>query len=127
MSTLLLLAALTQPMPETDVSLADLARFPPYEVCKAHADLGLANYQHWQRLLAGALPREVDYLQAGKREAWDCWWLWDNLRIASDPSHSEEVRLHWLRDTRSRLGLRAYLGGAMPPPVPVWRFQERRE
>lgn len=107
----------------TDPPLSDRERFPPRAVaCQAmefnrayrrHVEgrqlLELHHWWYWQEVL-----RETDYL----------FHCWDWLHAAQGgEGRDEEYWRRSLRRLRELVGDEAYFQGAMPPPVPVWRFQ----
>ena len=129
-------AALTlfaPPEPLPLVSLDDLATFP------SAATVTAAQRQAQEHLayLAAYVTTHGDGwgLREWQDEAAELWLIWDDLAAAQlgNPEYVGGGR--WARginnstdaliDLRNRIGARAYRQGAMPPPVPLWRFTRR--
>ena len=49
--------------------------------------------------------------------------IWDTLRQARSEHQHVTARRHALRKLRELVGAEAYYAGALPPGVPVWRFE----
>ena len=49
--------------------------------------------------------------------------IWDTLRQARSEHQHVTARRHALRKLRDLVGAEAYYAGALPPGVPVWRFE----
>jgi len=119
LATLLLWLAIAPP---PDVSLDDLSAFPSrcvaVEVTRAtwaiHCDL-----ERRQPLCPSGDAWHAYH--AINRDAWRRWYVWDDLRLATDTGHTVEYRLTVLRRMREWLG-EAYYHGEMPPPVPYSRL-----
>lgn len=117
-----LIVTLVLPLvPPCDVHLADLQRFPPGPLVAATlADNGRAYLDCLTR--QGMEPYRADDWEvvisdfAAIRRAWVC------LRTARCAEVDADERLEALRELRDVIGPANYLTGAMPPPVPVWRF-----
>jgi hypothetical protein len=101
---------------------ADLRRFPPHEVVQEYLAFNRAYQAHLesQRLFA---THHADEMNAVLRETRLLYWAWDKLDDAWT-SCTEAARWDALGHLRCLLGNDAYCRGRMPPPVPLWRFQE---
>jgi hypothetical protein len=107
------------PLPSAE---ADLQRFPPREVVQEYLAFNRSYQVHLEsrRLLA---PHHADAISAVLRDTRLLYWTWDKLDDAWTGC-TDAARWAALGDLRSLLGDDAYYWGRMPPPVPLWRFEE---
>ena len=112
-----LLILVSLPSPE-----AELRRFPPHELVQEYLAFNRAYQAHLEsrRLLA---QHHAEEISAVLWETRLLYWTWDKLDDAW-ASCTEAARWDALGDLRVLLGDDAYYSGRMPPPVPLWRFQE---
>jgi len=105
--------------------LAAGGRFPGWAV--AHDALTFAGGYHCQlRAVAPFyLHREAE-VRAALAETEALCQTWDALRDAQCGTYYVSVRRQALARLRERLGEEAWALGAMPCPVPVWRWEEIR-
>jgi len=101
---------------------AELRRFPPHEVVQEYLAFNRGYQAHLEscRLLA---PHHAEEINAVLRDTRLLYWTWDKLDDAWG-SCTEAARWEALRELRCLLGDDGYYWGRMPPPVPLWRFQE---
>jgi hypothetical protein len=101
--------------------LMDCWRFPDRNVASDLLAFNRAYRQHLtqRELVGGPWPEEV---QAAIRETDQLYHVWDSLRDARSDCYYVTVRRQALRALREALGPQAYACGALPPHVPVWRF-----
>ncbi len=99
------------PMP----TLADMERFPPRGI--VISNLAFAQ-EHDRRLREHCVSEEL-WVQSQF-----CYRAWDLLDNASRDSPNIEYRLDQLLSLRAHVGVNAYRGGRMPPPVPWWLFAD---
>ncbi|HEV3258915.1 MAG TPA: hypothetical protein VG013_18740 [Gemmataceae bacterium] len=110
----------------------DLADAPPvYESLrfpdKASINGYLAFNRAYCRQLALRRPVELAHaaeLDAALHEAEQLQDLWDTVKGARCEYYFVSYRRECLKKLREMMGDRAYYNGQLPPPVPLWRFQE---
>lgn len=121
LAALVLWMAIIDGVPEPAPTLADVQRFPPHAVALQQTRLA-AEHRHWVNRVVPVDGEHQEQLRQWRREAYDLWYLWDDVRLVTDPHTSEECRLHVLKRLKSMLGP-DWWGGNLPPPVPIWRYQ----
>jgi hypothetical protein len=63
-------------------------------------------------------------LRMAMRETDELYHIWDTVRDARCDFYYVTVRRQALKQLRELIGIEAYYFGRLPPPVPLWRFQE---
>jgi hypothetical protein len=107
------------PLPSVE---AELGRFPPREVAQAYLALNRSYQAHLEaRCLLG--PHRAEQVREAWRETRHLYQVWDKLDDAWG-SCTKAVRWDALLELRVLLGDDAYFRGRMPPPVPLWHFEE---
>jgi hypothetical protein len=108
-----------------DAPLAsDALRFPGRE---AACELLTFNRAYYQALKERreALGTAAGELDRAIEEVEQLYRLWDLVRDARSECYYVSVRRQALLALRQALGPEDYYRGAMPPHVPVWRFDRR--
>jgi hypothetical protein len=112
------------PPVEPDVRLDDLRMFPSrpdvIRITKAAWDNHVEMRSRPPLFLS---EHDRDAWFVWDRDAYTRWYVWDDVLIAQNATHTEEYRLTILRRLRQWVGHEAYYNGALPPPVPAWRIQ----
>jgi hypothetical protein len=105
--------------------LNDNLRFPGRELACEMLSFNRAYHSHitLRRDGAGKIRAELDEAIA---ETEHLYHVWDLVRDARSECYYVSVRRHALAALREAIGPGDYYRGALPPHVPVWRF-ERRE
>lgn len=115
-------------LPEPLPPLADLDMFPPQSMCKQHMNFN-RHHQSWltshRDVVAGLSPHLLSLHDTWMIENDFCWTCWNLLDDAWVEGFDEVKRRQALANLKHVLGPEAYYSGAMPPAVPVWRFQRR--
>src|SRR5262249_38762752 len=104
-------------------ALHDGLRFPDPETVNQLLSFNRAYRQH----LSVRQPVELirwGELRTALLETDQLHQLWDTVRDARCDYYYVTVRRQALKTLRTMLGDEAYYFGRLPPPVPVWRFQE---
>lgn len=100
------------------VTLDDLNRFPPLEICQQFVEF---NTQY--RIFLQGKASFDNRLSPAYQEAYHLWWIWDCLRFAQDANMPLPGRLYWLSELRECIGFFEYWMGAMPYPIPLQYFR----
>lgn len=112
------LAALWEP----PVDLGDLRQMPPPSVA-AWASHAAGEAARMARDRGRANLHQQEWWRQAAEEAGDASLAWGLLFDArNEAGLGVRERLDALGRLRGIVGFRAYYAGAMPPPVPVWRF-----
>jgi hypothetical protein len=104
-------------------ALNDSLRFPDRETIN---DL-LAFNRSYRQNLTNRQPVELVRcweLRTAMQETEHLYQVWDTVRDARCDYYYVTVRRQALKKLRKMLGDDAYYFGRLPPPVPLWRFQE---
>jgi hypothetical protein len=104
-------------------ALNDSQRFPDRETIN---DL-LAFNRSYRQNLTNRQPVELVRcweLRAAMQETEHLYQVWDTVRDARCDYYYVTVRRQALKKLRKMLGADDYYFGKLPPPVPLWRFQE---
>lgn len=124
--SLLLLWVNIAPPVQPPVTLDDLRLFPTRDVAV------LATRAAWNNHIDTRCPARV-FLSVSERDEWlgwerdayNRWYCWDDLAIATNEVNALEYRLLALHRLREWIGPAAYYAGSLPPPVPFWRTTQR--
>jgi hypothetical protein len=103
--------------------LQDCLRLPSRELVNELLSFNRAYRQH----IAVRQPVELAHwwkFRAALQETEYLYQVWDTVRDARCEYYYITVRRQALKKLRDMLGEEAYYSGQLPPPVPVWRFQE---
>lgn len=110
-------------LPLCDPPLADRNRFPPQPVAAGAMQLNRAYRKQVERWRWSQLHQQ-EYWDQVLQETDYLYHCWDWLHAAQGGEGRDDAywrySLHRLRDL---VGEPAYQAGAMPPPVPIWRFR----
>jgi hypothetical protein len=103
--------------------LSDNYRFPNKEQINVQLDFNRAYWKHMDT------RRTMDFAHADElrvilKETERLYQIWDTLKDARCECYYVPFRRRALKKLRDLVGPDAYYRGALPPPVPVWRFQE---
>ena len=105
--------------------LSDLERFHFPTRSQTREALSQNNrYQCWAKLQGDVLLHHADAYGQAVQEAKQLYRVWDLLDDAYYNGYSEQ-RKRWALEQLRRLDPHAYYQGLMPPPIPVWRLEER--
>jgi hypothetical protein len=102
--------------------LLDTARLPPRPVASEWCAFNRAYRRYLENRISVDLPRSED-LREAIRETDQLYLVWDNVRDAGCEVYYCAVRRRALKRLREALGPHRYADAALPPHVPVWRFQ----
>jgi hypothetical protein len=102
---------------------AELARFPPFNMAMDMMALSSA-HQIWleTRAQAEIAPCELANWKAENTACHDAWGKLAFCHVGGMSSLCK--RWERLMRLKEKLGPKAYYGGQMPPPAPIWRFRE---
>jgi hypothetical protein len=103
--------------------LDDCNRFPRRETVNELLSFNRAYRQH----IGVRQPVELAHwweFRAALQETDHLFQVWDTVRDARCEYYYVTVRRQALKKLRELLGDDAYFRGELPPPVPLWRFQE---
>lgn len=104
--------------------LADGQRFPDHRSVNDILGLNRAYRRHLEARYAMEHDR-CACLRAALRETDHLYQVWDAVRDARCEYYYVTVRRQALRRLRTMLGSDDYATAALPPYVPVWRFEEQ--
>jgi hypothetical protein len=102
--------------------LGDVAILPQSSVSRESRCFNL-NYQRNLELRRNVALHRQDELDEALQEAKNLSTIWALVDTAACPSQSWVCRRMALMRLREMLGPEAYYGGAIPPCVPLWRFE----
>ncbi len=103
--------------------LSDLQRFPPREVARANRQFAVTAREYLRARWAVETWRQPDLLlQLDEFQAHLA--AWNALEDAWLEHYDETTRRAKLAFLRHLIGDERYAAGAMPPPVPWWRFAD---
>ncbi len=104
-------------------ALIDSRRFPDAETVNQ-----LLNFNRsYRQNLCFRQPVElarIGELREAVRETDELYHIWDTVRDTRSDYYYVTVRRQALKKLRDVLGPEAYHYGRLPPPVPLWRFEE---
>jgi len=121
MTPLLLLWLFPTAPADVDVSLRDLAVFPPHEVCASNLRLAQEHCRWVQKqyeLSPNDSPLEAFYVTWRIKANYNAE-CWRRLTDATDHFFDKAYRLECLRELRIALGREDYYAGKMVPIVPL--------
>lgn len=102
--------------------LADAGWLPPYAFARELCCFN-ESYQAHLQVQGIIYLHKCDDISLLLGEARQLHYVWDCARRAATPNESWASRRQNLQRLREVLGEEAYYNGAMPPWVPLWRFQ----
>jgi hypothetical protein len=104
-------------------SLSDGLRFVEPEIANQLLAFNRSYRQHLCLRQPVELARSAE-LRSAMRESDELYHIWDTVRDARCDYYYVTVRRQALKKLRDLIGAEAYYFGRLPPPVPLWRFQE---
>lgn len=104
-------------------SLGDARRFPSMELCSVLIEFNRVYGSHLESRQALELHHRDWYAKA-LEENNELYHIWDTIREANTPYYVVTMRRTALKNLRDLIGKEDYYAGRLPPPAPIWRFEE---
>lgn len=101
--------------------LSDRFRFPNADFCSSMKSMNRLYYTHIQGLQE-SYPEQFETINTILGETNDLWCAWDKVHDSYNDNYSVYYRRSRLKSLRKQIGWQNYFSGALPPPVPIWRF-----
>jgi hypothetical protein len=103
--------------------LQELQRFPDRKLVDQQIGFNRAYHKELTEQIELDRVRK-DELREALEETDQLFRIWDALRDAQTDHYMITYRRQALAQLRELMGLEAFVGGQMPPALPIWRFPQ---